>query len=57
MFFVGAYAWYGKLSGDTGYRTKADTIALGALAGAWLNGTKQFNQFFYSSYNYLAYRR
>ncbi len=57
MFFVGAYAWYGKLSGDTSYRTKADTIALGAIAGAWLSGTKQFNQFFYNSYNYLAYRR
>ncbi|MES3034531.1 MAG: hypothetical protein V4813_11105 [Gemmatimonadota bacterium] len=57
MFFVGAYAWYGKHSGDTSYRTKADAIALGAIAGAWLNGTKQFNQFFYSSHNYLAYRR
>jgi hypothetical protein len=52
-----AYGWYYTQSGDATYRTRGDAIFAGAVAGTYLEGSKQFNQQYYSSFTYLAYRR
>jgi hypothetical protein len=57
MLFVSGFAWYASQTRDATYRLYADEIALGGIAKAWISPTKQFNQFYYDSFNYLAYRR
>jgi hypothetical protein len=57
MLFASSYAWYGEQSGDVRYKAFAEDVYTGALAGAYLPGPKQFNQFFYNAHNFLAYRR
>lgn len=57
MLIGTAYGWYYQISGDTIYRTRGDEIFQSAVAGTWLAGYKQFNQQYYSSFRYLAYRR
>ena len=51
-----AYGWLGRKTGDASYYTKGDAIFAGGVAGAFLTGSKQFNQAYTSSYRYLAYR-
>ena len=54
--FVNTYAWLYAQTGDDGYRSRADQIFLSAVAETWLEGTKQFNQQYTTSYRYLGYR-
>ncbi|MBU6365087.1 MAG: hypothetical protein KJT01_02640 [Gemmatimonadetes bacterium] len=57
MLIVNGFAFVGRQTGDRRYVAVADSIADGAMAGAWLAGSKQFNQQYYDSYQYLWYRR
>jgi len=54
---VNGFAWVYKQTGNTVYRDRADEIFAGAVAKGWLNGSKQFNQQYTSSYRYPAYRQ
>lgn len=54
---VNTYAWTYKQGRDVTYRQHADEIFAGAVAGAWLSPTKQFNQVYASAYRYEAYTR
>lgn len=56
MLLVNSFAWVGNQLRSTVYRDRADVIARGAIDGAWLGGSKQFNQQFYDSHHYLYYR-
>jgi hypothetical protein len=38
------------------YRDRGDQIFAGGVAGAYLAGTKQFNEQYTASYRYPAYR-
>lgn len=51
-----SYGWYYKVSGDATYRTRGDAVFAGAVEDAYLQGSKQFNQQYYSSFNYLSWR-
>ncbi len=57
MLIVTGYAFVGARTGNRTYIARADSIADGAIAGAWLDGSKQFNQQYYDSHQYLWYRR
>ena len=57
MLFLSGFAWYAGQTQDASYRLRADQIALGGLLHAWISPTKQFNQFYYDAFNYLAYRK
>jgi hypothetical protein len=54
---VNAFGWLYQQTGNAAYRDKGDQIFAGAVAKAWLGGSKQFNQEYTSSFRYLAYRR
>ncbi|MDF2774226.1 MAG: hypothetical protein K0S86_3725 [Geminicoccaceae bacterium] len=43
------------MTGDVTYRDRGDRVFRGLL-GAYLGGSKQFNQTYASSYRYLVYR-
>ena len=52
---VTAYGWMYRQSGDATYRTRGDQVFAGINA-AWIAGSKQFNQSYSQSYNFLGYR-
>lgn len=54
---VSGYGWVYRQTGNAAYRDRADQIFAGAVAKAWLDGSKQFNQNYTSSYRYPAYRQ
>jgi hypothetical protein len=54
---VNGFAWTFLMTQDATYRDRADQIFAGAVAGAYLVGSKQFNQEYTSSYRYLGYRQ
>jgi hypothetical protein len=54
---VNGFAWIYRQTGNAVYRDRADQIFAGGVANAWLDGSKQFNQQYTSSYRYLAYRQ
>jgi hypothetical protein len=57
MFHTGPIGWYYRLSGDAAYRTMGETVFSSGLAGAYPQGSKQYNEMYYNSFNYLAYRQ
>jgi hypothetical protein len=54
---VNGFGWIYKQTGETLYRERGDAVFAGGVQGAWLDGSKQFNQSYATSYRYLAYRR
>ncbi|HUQ84638.1 MAG TPA: hypothetical protein VM076_26030 [Gemmatimonadaceae bacterium] len=54
---VNAYGWIYRQTKDVDYRRRGDEIFAGAVTGAWISPTKQFNQVYSSSYRYEAYTR
>src|SRR5438046_4349356 len=50
---VTGYGWYYRYSRDVTYKTEGDAIFAGGVAGAWLDGYKEFNQNYTQSYRYL----
>lgn len=55
--FVTSYSWLYNRTGNATYKTRADQIFAGAVNGSFINGSKQFNQQYTSSFRYLAYRQ
>ena len=53
---VNGFGWTYQQTGNTLYRDRAEQIFAGGVAGAWLNGSKQFNENYTTSFRYLAYR-
>ena len=57
LLIAPAYAWLYKTTGATKYRDQGDQIWSGGVKGAWLDGSKQFNQNYYWSFKYVEWRR
>lgn len=53
---VDGYGWTYRMTGHRAYRERAEEIFAGAVANAWLAGSKHFNQQYTTSFRYLAYR-
>ncbi len=56
MFFPAQWGWIYRQTGDATYRTRGETLFQAGIDGAYPQGTKQFNQMYYNSFNYLGYR-
>jgi hypothetical protein len=54
---VNSFIWTFSRGGGTWYRDRADDLMAGAVRGAWLYNTKEFNQHYVAAYRYLFYRR
>jgi hypothetical protein len=54
---INTFAFTYARSQDATYRDRADQVFAGAVANTSLDGTKQFNQQYYSSYLYLKFRQ
>jgi len=50
------FAFVARQTGDASYYTKGDAAFAGGVYGAWLYGTKQFNQEYTASYRFLSLR-
>jgi Bacterial Ig-like domain (group 2) len=57
LMVVVPYGWYGKRSGNVEYIRRGDAIFDGADNRTAAYISKQFNQQYYLTYNYLFYRR
>ncbi len=53
---VTGFGFVYKHTGDATYRERGDQVLAGGVEGAWLVGSKQFNQQYTTSYRYLSYR-
>jgi hypothetical protein len=53
---LNAFAFTYAQTQDPVYRTRADAVFQGGVSGAFLYGSKQFNQQYATSYRYFAYR-
>jgi hypothetical protein len=49
------FGWVYAMTGDETYKERGDQVFAGGVNGAWLDGSKQFNQQYQSSLKYLAY--
>lgn len=54
---LSGFGWVYRQTGDTVYRDRGDAVLAGAVDGAWLAGSKQFNQGYTTSYKYAAFRQ
>jgi hypothetical protein len=57
MLIVNGFGFVYKHTGDVTYLERGDLVFAGGVEGGWLEGSKQFNQQYASSYNYIAYTR
>ena len=57
MLIVNGFGFVYKHTGDATYLYRGDLVFAGGVEGNWLEGSKQFNQQYASSYNYIAYTR
>jgi Ca2+-binding RTX toxin-like protein len=55
MLIVSGFGFVYKHTGDATYLERGNLVFEGGVDGSWLGGSKQFNQQYTSSYNYLAY--
>jgi Ca2+-binding RTX toxin-like protein len=55
MLIVSGFGFVYKHTGDATYLERGNQVFEGGVDGSWLAGSKQFNQQYTSSYNYLAY--
>ena len=51
------FGWVYKQTGDATYRSRGDAVFAGGVNGAYLYGSKQFNEEYTFSYKYPAYTR
>ncbi|WP_445505202.1 hypothetical protein [Microvirga sp. G4-2] len=49
------FGWLYKMTGDQTYKARGDKVFAGGVNGAWLEGSKQFNEQYTNSLKYLAY--
>ena len=52
-----AYAWLATQTGDASYLTRVAPLFLKGVRAGYYQGSKQFNQAFYSSFRYVAMRQ
>ena len=57
MLIVNGFGFVYKHTGDETYLQRGDVVFEGGVEGNWLEGSKQFNQQYANSYNYIAYTR
>jgi Ca2+-binding RTX toxin-like protein len=50
-----SFGWLYSVTGDATYKQRGDQIFAGGVNKAWLDGSKQFNQEYTTSYEYLGY--
>jgi Ca2+-binding RTX toxin-like protein len=55
MLIVNGFGFVYKHTGDATYLERGNLVFEGGVEGTWLEGSKQFNQQYASSYNYIAY--
>jgi Ca2+-binding RTX toxin-like protein len=55
MLIVNGFGFVYKHTGDATYLQRGNLVFEGGVEGTWLEGSKQFNQQYASSYNYIAY--
>ncbi|WP_394885685.1 calcium-binding protein (plasmid) [Mesorhizobium sp. AaZ16] len=55
MLIVNGFGFVYKHTGDATYLERGNLVFEGGVEGNWLEGSKQFNQQYASSYNYIAY--
>ncbi|MEZ0167167.1 hypothetical protein [Microvirga sp. TS319] len=53
---VDGFGFVYKMTGDATYKERGDKIFTGGVNGAWLEGSKQFNQQYTTSYRYASLR-
>jgi len=53
---VTGFGWTYRQTGDAAYRDRAEQIFAGGVNGAFLSGTKQFNEEYTASFRYLSMR-
>jgi hypothetical protein len=56
LLIAPAYAWLYRMTGDTKYRDQGDQVFVGGVAGAYLDGAKQFNQNYRWSFDFVKWR-
>jgi hypothetical protein len=57
LMVVVPFGWYAKFSGNVEYIRRGDEIFAGSDGRTGIDISKQFNQQYYLTYNYLFYRR
>jgi len=55
MLIVNGFGFVYKHTGDAAYLYRGDLVFAGGVEEGWLEGSKQFNQQYATSYKYLAY--
>ncbi|MDW6023072.1 hypothetical protein SAZ10_15025 [Mesorhizobium sp. BAC0120] len=55
MLVVNGFGFVYQHTGDATYLERGDEVFAGGVEGNWLDGSKQFNQEYATSYKYLAY--
>ena len=55
-FTLPAFGWLYHETGDAHYRDAGDQVLAGAVAGAYIIGSKQFNETYTSSFRYFGFR-
>lgn len=55
MLLVSGFGFVYSKTGDVRYVERGDLVFRGGIEGAWLGGSKVFNENFFSSYRYPAY--
>jgi hypothetical protein len=53
---VSGFGLAASTTGDATYLTRGDAVFSGGVYGAWIGGSKHFNQQYTSSYRYLGFR-
>jgi hypothetical protein len=51
------YAFLYSMTGETKYRDQGDLLFAGGVQRAWLDGSKQFNQNYWWSFDYVVWRQ
>jgi hypothetical protein len=56
LLIAPAFAWVYQQTGDSKYRDRGDQVFAGGVKGAYLEGTKQFNQSYMWSFDFVRWR-
>lgn len=56
MLIAPAFAWLYRKTGNSAYQTQGDLLFEGAVTGAFLSGSKQFNQSYRWGFHYVDWR-
>ncbi|MBV9880812.1 MAG: hypothetical protein JO180_09980 [Gemmatirosa sp.] len=54
--FTTSFGWLWRMTGDSRYREAGEQVFAGGVQGAYLDGTKQFNESYTVGWRYLDYR-